>query len=78
MTTTPGPAIEPEIDENPDLGNAAGGADAVEEPTPPEPLTPEVPRSAQMDHEDIPDELKEPEGPDSEANIDDPSAEPSA
>lgn len=71
----------PTVDENPDPGAAAGGPDAIEEPTPgteQAPVTPDVPRSAQIDDEEIPEEIKEPEGPDSEANTDDPSAEPSA
>lgn len=74
------PAPEPTVDENPDPGAAAGGPDAIEEPTPgteETPVTRDVPQAAHADKEEIPEELKEPEGPDSEANIDDPSAEPS-
>ncbi|MET3962755.1 hypothetical protein ABIE44_002689 [Marmoricola sp. OAE513] len=75
----PGPPTTPTIDENPDPGNAAGGTDAIEDPTPSTeetPLTRDLPASEHVDQEQIPDELQEPEGPDSEANLDDPSAEP--
>jgi hypothetical protein len=75
---TPGPAPEPQIDQNPDLGNEAGGADAIDEATVIPPLTPDVPLSAQVDDQIVPDELKEPEGPDSEIDDDDPNPEPSA
>lgn len=68
----------PQLDEDPDEGNAAGGVDAVEEPVQVDALTPDVP-SAQLDVEDdVPDAILEPEEPDSEANTEDPSAEPSA
>jgi len=73
----PGPAPRPEVDEDPDPGNQAGGPDAVEEETVLPPVTPDTP-SAQLQDEDLPDEVSEPESPDSEANVDDPSAEPSA
>jgi hypothetical protein len=72
------PAPEPTVDEDPDLGNAAGGTDAVEEPVLIPPLTPDTPLNAQLEDETVPDEISEPEEADSEANIDDPSAEPSA
>ena len=81
MTTEPGPPTQPQLDEDPDPGAAVGGTDAIAEPTPgteEPPLTREVPASAQVDRDEIPDELQQPEGPDSEANMDDPSAEPSA
>ena len=78
MNSTPGPAPEPQIDEEPDPGNEAGGPDAVEEETSIPPLTPDVPLSAQLDDEHVPDEIQEPESPDSEANVEDPSVEPSA
>lgn len=64
----------PEVDSEPDEGNAAGGVDAIEEPVQVPAVGTQVP-SAQLDA-DVPQELKEPEGPDSEANIDDPSVEP--
>lgn len=74
---TPGAAPEPQIDAEPDPGNEAGGPDAVEEDTSIPPLTPDVP-SAQLEDDDVPDEIQEPEKPDTEANIDDPNPEPSA
>ncbi|HET6153333.1 MAG TPA: hypothetical protein VFE15_10265 [Marmoricola sp.] len=77
MSQTPGPPPEPQIDADPDLGNEAGGVDAIEEQPNLPPLTREVPRSAQMDDDVIPEEIMEPEGPDREADIDDPSSEPS-
>jgi len=76
--TDPGPAPEPTIDDDPDPGNEAGGTDAVEEETGWPPVTPETPLSAQFADEDVPDEVSAPEQPDSEANVEDPSAEPSA
>lgn len=78
MTSTPGPPTEPTLDDDPDEGNAAGGVDAVEEPVQIDPVTPDSPLSAQMDDDTIPDAVQEPEEPDSEANQEDPSAEPSA
>lgn len=72
------PAPVPTIDEDPDLGNAAGGTDAVEEPVVVDPLTPDVPLNAQLDDEHVPDEISKPEEPDSEANTEDPTSEPSA
>ncbi len=78
MSTEPGPAPEPQIDENPDPGNEVGGTDAVEEPDTLPPLMRDVPQSAQIDGEEIPDDLKKPEGRDREADIEDPSTEPSA
>lgn len=74
---TPGTAPEPQVDQDPDPGNEAGGADAVAEQTSLPPVTPDVPLSAQLD-EDVPDEIQEPEEPDSEANVENPSTEPSA
>ena len=76
--STPGQAPVPQIDPDPDPGNEAGGPDAVEEETVLPPLTPDTPLSAQLDEDDVPDEVQEPETPDSEANEDEPSAEPSA
>lgn len=69
--TPPVPSIDPE----PDATNEAGGVDAVEPATEFPPVTPDVPLSAQLE-DAIPDEIQEPEGPDSEANIDEPTAEP--
>ncbi|MCZ4500321.1 MAG: hypothetical protein JWQ74_2876 [Marmoricola sp.] len=78
MTKTPGSAPEPTIDENPDPGNEVGGADAVDEDFSSPPVGREVPVEHQVTHEAVPDELLQPEGPDREADIDDPSSEPSA
>jgi hypothetical protein len=69
---------EPTIDADPDPGDAAGGVDAPEPDKPETPVTPDVPLSAQVDDDDIPDAIQEPEGQDSEANVEDPSAEPPA
>jgi hypothetical protein len=69
---------EPKIDPDPDPGNEAGGVDAVEENGTFPPVPPDEPLSAQMAEEKMPDEIKEPEEPDSDANVGDPSAEPSA
>ena len=74
----PGPAPEPQIDADPDPGNEAGGPDAVEEETGWPPVTPDTPLSAQIDDDDMPDGVTQPESKDSDANVDDPSAEPSA
>jgi hypothetical protein len=74
----PGPAPVPHVDPDPDPGNEAGGTDAVEEETVVPPVTPDTPLSAQFDEDDVPDAVQEPESPDSDANVDDPSAEPSA
>ena len=76
-TNDPGPAPEPRVDADPDPGNEAGGTDAVEEKAPMPPVTPDSPLPAQLE-EDLPEEVTEPEGPDTEANIEDPSTEPSA
>jgi len=78
MTETTGTPAEPTIDENPDPGNAAGGTDAVVEDIAAPPVSRELPAHEQASHPDVPDELLEPEGPDREANIEDPSTEPSA
>lgn len=75
--TIPGTPAEPTVDENPDPGNTAGGTDAVEEDSAP-PVSRELPVADQVTHEDVPQELLEPEGPDREANTEDPSTEPSA
>ncbi|WP_183407032.1 hypothetical protein [Nocardioides marmorisolisilvae] len=42
------------------------------------PVTPDSPLSAQIDDEDMPSAITEPEEPDSEANVENPSTEPSA
>lgn len=68
----------PQLDEEPDEGNAAGGADAIQDPVPePDPVTPDVP-SAQLTDDEVPDAIQEPEERDTEANAEDPSVEPSA
>ncbi len=74
---TPGAAPEPQIDADPDPGNEAGGTDAIEIETSVPPVTRDV-GSAQLDDDDVPDEIQQAEEPDTEANTDDPSAEPSA
>lgn len=76
MTIDPDAIPEPTIDEDPDPGNEAGGTDAIEEDTTLPPLTRDVPLSAQVDDDEIPDSLQEPEGRDREADLDDPSKEP--
>ncbi|MCW2857962.1 MAG: hypothetical protein JWR52_3577 [Marmoricola sp.] len=80
MTRTPVPSIVPipSVDADPDPGNEVGGTDAVEEDTVTPPVTPDVPLSAQMTNDQVPDEIQQPEKPDSEANVENPSAEPSA
>lgn len=80
MTRTPVPSIvpTPAVDPDPDPGNEVGGADAVQEDVAVPPVTPDVPLSAQVDDDHVPDEIQVPEEPDSEANVEDPSAEPSA
>lgn len=69
---------EPHIDPDPDPGNEAGGVDAVPENGTFPPVPPDEPLNAQMEEEDVPEEVQEPEEPDTGANVDDPSAEPSA
>jgi hypothetical protein len=68
---------EPHIDPDPDPGNEAGGVDAVAENAIFPPVPPDEPMSAQMADEEVPDELRQTEEPDREADVDDPSAEPS-
>ena len=69
---------EPQVDADPDPGNEAGGVDAVEENGTFPPVPPEEPLNAQMADEEVPEEIQEPEEPDTDANVEDPSAEPSA
>jgi hypothetical protein len=69
---------EPQVDPDPDPGNEAGGVDAVEENGTFPPVPPDEPLNAQMEDERVPDEIQEPEEPDTNANVEDPSAEPSA
>jgi hypothetical protein len=68
---------EPKVDPDPDPGNAAGGTDAVDEGGLTPPVPPDEPMSAQMADEEVPDELQETEEPDRDADVDDPSSEPS-
>ena len=68
-------APEPRIDANPDEGEAAGGVDAVTAPHPPDPVIPEPPISAQLDQDEIPDEVEEPEEPDTGAQEAQPQGE---
>lgn len=69
---------EPHIDPPPD--EAPGGVDAVQHsPEDFPPATPDQPSAAQLDDDDVPDEVQSPE--DAEADTDDESektAEPSA
>jgi hypothetical protein len=67
---------EPTVDEDPDPGNAAGGPDAVETEQLLPPLPREEPLNAQMEDEEMPEEVLQPEGHDREADLDDPSKEP--
>ncbi len=76
--TTPEAAPEPKVDANPDPGNEVGGPDAIPEDTAIPPVTPDVPLSAQVDDDVVPDEIQEPEKPDTSANTEHPTAEPSA
>jgi hypothetical protein len=69
---------EPHIDPDPDPGNEVGGVDAVPENGTFPPVPPDEPLNAQMEDEKVPDEIKAPEEPDTGANVEDPSAEPSA
>jgi len=66
---------EPKIDPEPDPGNAAGGVDAPPENGTFPPVPPDEPLSAQMEDE-VPDEAREPEQQDRDANVTDPSVEP--
>ena len=68
---------EPKVDPDPDPGNEAGGVDAVREKAPFPPVPPDEPLSAQMSAEAVPDEIQTGEEPDTGANIEDPSTEPS-
>ncbi len=77
METSPAAPV-PQIDPEPDPGNEVGGTDAVAEDPAVPPVTPDVPMSAQLDDDDIPDAIQQPETPDTEANTADPSAESSA
>jgi hypothetical protein len=67
---------EPQVDPDPDPGNQAGGVDAVPENGTFPPVPPDEPLNAQMEEETVPDEVQEPENPDSDANTEDPTTEP--
>jgi len=67
---------EPKIDPDPDPGNEAGGVDAVPEHGTHPPVPPDEPLNAQMEEEDVPDEIQEGEQPDRAADTEDPSTEP--
>ena len=67
---------EPKIDPDPDPGNEAGGVDAVPEHGTHPPVPPDEPLNAQMEEEDVPEEIQEGEGPDRAADTDDPTSEP--
>jgi hypothetical protein len=68
---------EPHIDADPDPGNEAGGVDAMPGNGTFPPVPPDEPLSAQMADEEVPDELRKGEEPDRDADVDDPSSEPS-
>ncbi len=58
--TDSGDPVEPTTDPTPD--EAPGGADAVERDSDDYPIvTPDQPRSAQLEEEDVPDEIEEPD-----------------
>lgn len=65
----------PTIDDDPDPGNLAGGPDAVAQKGPFPPVPPDEPLTEQL-AEEIPDELQEPEEPDSSTAESDPAQEP--
>jgi hypothetical protein len=67
---------EPTIDRDPDPGNEAGGVDAVPEHGTFPPVPPDEPLNAQMEEEDVPEEIQEGEDPDRAADTDDPTSEP--
>ena len=67
---------EPQVDPEPDPGNEAGGVDAAETNGTFPPVPPDEPLNAQMEEEEIPDEIQRPEEPDSAAETEDPTPEP--
>jgi hypothetical protein len=67
---------EPKVDPEPDPGNEAGGVDAVTEHGTFPPVPPDEPLNAQMEEEDVPDEIQEGEKPDRAPDTEDPSSEP--
>jgi len=68
---------EPQVDQDPDPGNEAGGVDAVAENGTFPPVPPDEPLNAQMTDEVVPDEIQEHEDPDRPADTEDPSRESS-
>ena len=68
---------EPQVDPDPDPGNLAGGADAVDDGGLTPPVPPDEPLNAQMEDEEMPEELTEKEEPDRAADTEDPTSEPS-
>lgn len=70
-------APEPHVDPRPD--EAPGGADALERDPDDFPIqTPDQPRSAQVDDDQVPDEIKQPEELDEEQKDVDPGDEAQA
>jgi hypothetical protein len=68
---------EPKIDPDPDPGNEAGGVDAVPDNGTFPPVPPDEPLNAQMDDEEVPDEIQQGEEADTGADDEDPTTEPS-
>jgi hypothetical protein len=66
---------EPQIDPEPDPGNEAGGVDAVPGNGTTPPVPPDEPLNAQMEEEEVPDEIQRLEDPDRAADTEDPSSE---
>ncbi len=66
---------EPTIDQEPDEGELAGGADAIDPHAPFPPVTPDPPLAAHLSDE-VPDAVREPEESDRDADTGDPSKEP--
>jgi hypothetical protein len=54
-------APTPQIDQEPDEGEAAGGVDAVLPAHVVDPVIPDPPVSAQIDEDQVPDEIQQPE-----------------
>jgi hypothetical protein len=70
----PGPMPEPHLDPPPEPG-PGGPADMIEHPTDLPPAVPDQPRSAQVEEEQVPDEIEQPEELDEEEKDVDPGDE---
>lgn len=70
----PGPQVEPHIDPPPDEG-PGGPADMVHLDEDTAVTTPDQPRSAQVEEDEVPDEIEQPEDLDEEEKDTDPQAE---